>query len=59
VLRFQSLLDEGRAPAFACDARGDVDTTRLSQRARDNYRRALLAVGRDYAMPEVEPGMLH
>ena len=59
VLRFQSLFDEGRALAFPCDESGDVDTARLSQRARDNYRRALLAVGRDYALPEVEPGMLH
>ncbi len=54
-LRFQSLFDEGRALAFPCDAGGDVDTAALSERARDNYRRALSAVGRDFATPAVTP----
>jgi hypothetical protein len=59
VLRFQSLFHEGRALAFPCDAAGDVDLNRLSERARDNYRRALQAVGRDFALPAVEPAVLH
>jgi hypothetical protein len=52
-LRFQSLFHEGRALAFPCDASGGVDAAALSERARDNYRRALSAVGRDYATPAI------
>lgn len=59
VLRFQSLFQQGRALAFPCDEHGAVDTARLSERARDSYRRALRAVGRDYAMPAIEPELLH
>ncbi len=58
-LRFQSLFHEGRALAFPCDADGGVDTAAMSARARDNYRRALQAVGRDYAVPAVEARALH
>jgi len=54
-LRFQSLFHEGRALAFPCDERGGVDTTALSDRARANYRRALAAVGRDFAAPAITP----
>ncbi|HEX6017969.1 MAG TPA: hypothetical protein VFZ28_07700 [Burkholderiaceae bacterium] len=53
-LRFQSLFHAGRALAFPCDARGDVDLGALSVRARENFRRARSATGLDYAMPVVE-----
>lgn len=55
VLWFQSLFDAGRAMAFPCDARGDVDIDALSSRARDNYLCARTLVGHDYSVPEVRP----
>lgn len=58
-LRRRSLFDEGRALAFPCDAGGEVDVGRLSPRARDNYGRAVAAIGRDYTMPAIEPRALH
>jgi hypothetical protein len=58
VLRFQSLFDEGRAFAFPCDAQGHVDLDALSERARNNYLYARAVIGREVAMPEVEP-VLH
>ena len=60
VLRFQSLFHEGRAMAFECDALGQVDLDRLSERARNNYFVARSVVGRDFATPRVEPcAVLH
>ncbi len=58
-LRFQSLFDEGRGLAFECDARGQVDIDKLSERARNNYFYARTVVGREYAVPQVLPRTVH
>jgi hypothetical protein len=58
VLRFQSLFHQGRAFAFPCDAEGHVDLDALSERARINYLYARAVIGREVAMPAVEP-MVH
>jgi hypothetical protein len=50
-LRFQSLFDEGRAYAFPCDARGQVDMDALSDRVRENYLYARAVVGFEVALP--------
>jgi hypothetical protein len=52
-LRFQSLFDEGRAFAFACDEAGHVDLDALSDRARLNYFYVRSVIGRDVAPPAV------
>jgi hypothetical protein len=57
VLRFQSLFNEGRAYAFPCDAKGQVDLDALSERARNNYLYARAVIGLEVAMPEVEPAL--
>jgi len=54
-LRFQSLFDAGKALAFPCDARGQVQMDELSERALENYLYARAVVGRDYAMPQLCP----
>ena len=53
-LRFQSLHRQGRGWAFPCNAQGEVDLDRLSERARNNYFFARALMGRDYAFPCVE-----
>ena len=58
-LRFQSLFDEGRGLAFDCDAGGQVDIDRMSERARNNYFYARTVIGREYAIPRVEPRVMH
>jgi hypothetical protein len=58
-LRFQSLFQEGRALAFPCDARGEVDLDALSARSRINYLHARATIGLDYALPRVTPSALH
>lgn len=58
-LRFQSLFDEGRGFAFDCDAGGHVDLDALSERARINYFYARTVIGREFAMPCVEPRTVH
>ena len=58
-LRFRSLFDDGRALAFPCDARGQVDLDALSPRARNNYFYARTVIGRDFAMPAVSPAVAH
>ena len=55
VLRFESLFDGGRAMAFECDAGGHVNLDRLTERAKINYLYARTVIGRDFAMPRVEP----
>lgn len=55
MLRFQSLFHEGRAYAFPCDQQGHVDMDALSEQARNNYLYARAVIGRELAMPEVEP----
>jgi hypothetical protein len=52
-IRFQSLLNEGRALAFPCDGGGHVDLDAVSERTRNNYLFARAMVGREYAMPQV------
>ncbi len=52
-IRFQSLVHEGRALSFPCDAQGRVELDALSDRARENYLYARAVVGRDYAYPAV------
>ena len=58
-LRFQSLFDEGRAYAFPCDARGQVDIDALGHKLRLNYLFVRTLIGRDFAMPAVRPVTLH
>lgn len=57
-LRYRSLFDPGRGFAFPCDARGQVELDRLSDRARNNYLYARAMVGRELAPPAVEPARL-
>ncbi len=58
-LRFQSLFHEGRALAFPCDERGQVDLDALSERARLNYFYAHSLIGREFARPAVQLSDLH
>jgi hypothetical protein len=58
-LRFQSLFHEGRALAFPCNEKGAVDLDTLSARARNNYLYARATIGRDFAVPAVQPSGLH
>ncbi|WP_372524476.1 hypothetical protein [Piscinibacter sp.] len=58
-LRFQSLVDQGRAYVFPCDAAGHVDMDALSERARDNYLYARTVVGCEFSMPAVLVNPLH
>lgn len=54
-LSFRSLFNRGRGFAFPCDAQGRVDLDGLSEDARVNYLYARAMVGRDFAVPAVEP----
>jgi hypothetical protein len=54
-LGFRSLFHDGRALAFDCDAQGQIDLDRLSEKARQRYLYARALVGRDFATPEVLP----
>lgn len=58
-LRFRSLFDEGRGYSFPCDVAGHVDIDGLSERARSNYFFARTVIGREFAMPAVQPNDLH
>jgi len=58
-LRFQSLHQEGRAWVFPCDAHGQVDLDRLSEKARTNYLFARTVIGREVTHPRVEPALTH
>ena len=58
MLRFDPLLGVGPALSFPCDAAGTVDLDSLAERARRNYFYARAAIGRDFAMPAVQPGAL-
>lgn len=57
-LRFRSLFNEGRGLAFPCDQDGRVALDALSERARMNYFYARHTIGREYAVPAVQP-VLH
>jgi hypothetical protein len=50
MLRFQSLLDPGRAYDFPCDAAGQVDLDALNDRARNDYFYARRFAGREFAV---------
>jgi hypothetical protein len=52
-IRFEPLLDDGRALAFPCDAQGRVPMDDLSERARNNYLYARAVIGRQFAAPAV------
>ena len=54
-LRFQSLFHQGRAMTFPCNESGQVDLDALSERARENYFYARAVIGREYAVPAVQP----
>jgi hypothetical protein len=58
-LRFPSLFHPGRGMSFPCDGKGRVDLDALSPRAKGNYLFARAMIGRDYAVPEVEPRLAH
>jgi hypothetical protein len=58
-LRFRSLFVEGRAFAFPCDAVGHVDMDSMTQRALNNYLYARSVIGREVAIPAVQPSSLH
>ena len=58
-LCFRSLFDQGRGFAFPCDGAGQVDLDQLSDSARNNYFYARAMVGRDLAVPSIEPAGLH
>ena len=58
-LRFKSLFDEGRAYSFPCDSTGQVNMDALSDRARTNYLYARAVVGREFAVPAVQPTSTH
>jgi hypothetical protein len=58
-LRYRSLVHEGRALSFPCDAAGRVELDALSERARVNYFYARAVVGREYATPAVCVRELH
>lgn len=53
LLRFDSLFAPGRGLAFPCDEGGRVRLDQLSERARQNYLRALSKIGRDLSVPYV------
>jgi hypothetical protein len=52
-LRFKSLFNDDRVLAFTCDERGQVDLDRLTERTRNEYFYARVAIGRDFACPAV------
>lgn len=52
-VRFQSLLDEGRAMAFPCDSEGRVNLDALCDRSKNDYLFARRMIGREYATPRV------
>lgn len=52
-VRYQSLLDEGRALAFPCDSEGRVNLDALCDRTKNNYLFARGMIGRHYATPRV------
>lgn len=58
-LRFQSLFNGGRGLVFPCDEEGHVALDTLSERARLNYFYARHSIGREFAVPAVQPAALH
>jgi hypothetical protein len=58
LLRFDPLLGVGPALSFPCDAAGRVDLDSFGERLRCNYLYARAVIGRQFAMPAVQPGAL-
>lgn len=58
-LCFRPLFDNGRGFAFPCDVAGQVDLDLLTDAARNNYLYARAMVGRDLAVPSIEPEGQH
>lgn len=58
-LCFRSLFGSGSAFSFPCDPQGRVDMDQLSDRVRNNYLFARAMVGRELAVPAVEPVAVH
>ena len=56
-LRFSRLFGVGPALSFPCDGAGRVDLDSLGERARCNYFYARTVIGREFAMPAVQPGV--
>lgn len=52
-LRFVSIANPGRALAFPCDAKGEVDFDTLSIQARRNYYKAWETQGKEYLSPVI------
>ena len=52
-LRFIDLFNRGRAYAFPCDPKGNVDIDRLTERARLNYHYATALIGKELSPPIV------
>lgn len=52
-LCFRPLSQGGTGYAFPCDARGEVDLDRLSERARNDYFFARAMMGRQLSVPAV------
>lgn len=57
LLRFESLFKPGRSLSFPCDAAGRVPLDHLSDKARNNYFFTRATVGREYALPVIEPAL--
>lgn len=58
-LRFESLLDAGKALCFPCDGHGNVDLDGLSAHARENYLYARAVIGFEYRFPAVHLDPTH
>ena len=58
-VRFESLLQPGRAFSFPCDRGGHVDLDALSAQAKRNYLFARAMVGREFAAPSVHACEVH
>jgi hypothetical protein len=52
-LRYQSLLEAGRAYVFPCDAAGHVNMDALSDAVREMYLYVRAVVGREVSTPAV------
>ncbi|HMC16369.1 MAG TPA: hypothetical protein VKI18_12100 [Albitalea sp.] len=54
-LCFRSIADAQRACSFPCDADGHVDMDALGERLCNAYLFARTVIGREFAMPRVQP----
>ena len=58
-LRFEPLFAGHRGFVFPCDALGQVDMDKLSEKALQNYLYARAMMGRETAWPRVQPSLMH